>query len=715
LSSLTETQVLYFLAEFILLVLVARVLAELMQRWGQATVIGELLAGLILGPSVLGRISPGVHQFLFPPDRTIDHLLEASAWIGVIMLLLCTGLETDLDTLRGMRRPAALVSSLGIVIPFVSGFVLAWYLPASYLVAADKRLIFALFFAVALSISAVPVIAKILMDLDLMRRELGLLILAAGILDDTVGWLLLSVVAGLASSGKIDIRTLSVMVVSATAFLVFAYSIGFRIVSVLLRWIDDYADVEYASVTLMVGVAFVSAVITQAIGIHALFGAFVAGVMLGRSARTRDRDRDQIEAVTMGMLAPVFFAYSGLKADVFAIKTIEIPAIIVAIACASKFFGCGVAAFWSGLSRRESFAVAAGMNARGGMGIVVALMGLSLGVLTQEMYAIILIVAILTSLVAPPLLNWSLGGLPERASDIERIEREKVLEKLPFTKEGAKLLVLDAGGPHAEMATHLAASLGDHEESSITIFRASAAPLSKEAESNLQDRLNRLQEIAESYGARNVRQRSITGDSIREMILEESRRGYDAIFAGMSHFHRNDRVGGEILRELLSEASAPVIVARSHEELRPFRHLLAPVTGSSYSLNAAALGMLYGQSMHTSVTAIHVTEDTRLARRFFKQPETPNPGREVSAEVDRLATQLDLKVETKLAASSTRAEKAILNAVDEEGIDLLLMGVLYRRADQRAYFGPKVEYILENAQCAVALLVSPSIIERSKT
>ena len=171
LTSLTETQVLYFLAEFILLILVARLLAELMQRWRQATVIGELLAGLVLGPSVLGRISPGVHRFLFPPDRIVDHLLEASAWIGVIMLLLCTGLETDLETLRGMRRPAALVSSLGIVIPFASGFALAYYLPPSYLVAPDKRLIFALFFAVALSISAVPVIAKILMDLDLMRAE----------------------------------------------------------------------------------------------------------------------------------------------------------------------------------------------------------------------------------------------------------------------------------------------------------------------------------------------------------------------------------------------------------------------------------------------------------------------------------------------------------------------------------------------------------------
>ncbi len=221
----------------------------------------------------------------------------------------------------------------------------------------------------------------------------------------------------------------------------------------------------------------------------------------------------------------------------------------------SKFLGCGLGGLLSGLRKRESFAVAAGMNARGGMGIVVALIGLALGVLTPEMYTIILIMAILTSLIAPPLLEWSLGAIPESPGDEERTEREKALGKLPFTREGAKLLVLDAGGPHARMATHLAAALGNHHEATITIFRVTPAELSDKARADLKERFAELKAIAESCGAQNVLERTATGESPAALILEEAGRGYDAIFAGASHLNRGDRLGGAVLGELLTRVA----------------------------------------------------------------------------------------------------------------------------------------------------------------
>ena len=704
-SSLTEKQVLYFLVEFILLILTARVLADLMRRWKQASVIGELLAGIVLGPSILGRVWPGLHNLIFPPDPVVNHLLEASAWIGVIMLLLCTGLETDLDTLKSTRRPAMLVSSFGIAIPLAAGFFVAWYLPDGYLVAANRRLIFAMFFAVAMSISAVPVIARILIDLDLMRRELGLLILAAGILDDSVGWLLLSVVAGLASRGVVDLRTLTVTMTAAVAFLAFCYFLGFRIASKILRWVDDYAYADHASITAMVGLAFVCAVITQAIGIHALFGAFLAGVMIGHSARTRDRDREQLQAVTMGILAPIFFAYSGLKADIFAVKSIEIPALIIGIACMSKFLGCGLGGILSGLGKRESFAVAAGMNARGGMGIVVALIGLALGVLTPEMYTIILIMAILTSVIAPPLLEWSLGAIPESPGDEERTEREKALGKLPFTREGAKLLVLDAGGPHARMATHLAAALGNHHEASITIFRVTPAEMSEKARADLKERFAELKAIAESCGAQNVLERTAAGDSPAALILEEVGRGYDAVFAGASHLSRGDRLGGAVLGELLRESPTPVLVARGYRESFPFQRILAPTTGASYSVDATALAMLYAQSTKASVSALYVMENANPLHNFLSRTQSPQPGHEMIGQINELAEQLSLTVETKVD-SATKAERVILQRVESGRFDLLMMGVLHRPIGERAYFGPKVERIFRDADCAVAVFVS---------
>jgi Kef-type K+ transport system membrane component KefB/nucleotide-binding universal stress UspA family protein len=705
LPSLSEKQILCFLIQFILLVLTARFLADLMRRAGQATVIGELMAGLVLGPSILGKLFPSVELMIFPPDPIVNHLVEGSAWIGVIMLLLCTGMETDLDTLRNMRRPAMLVSSFGIVIPFAGGFLLGWYLPAVYLAAQNQRLIFALFLAVAMSISAVPVIAKILIDLDLMQRELGLLILAAGILDDSVGWLLLSIVAGLASRGTVDLHTLASTVVAAGLFLLFCYFVGFRLVSFVLRWIDDFALVDHATLTVMVGLAFLCAIITQAIGIHAVFGAFIAGVMIGRSARMRAGDREQLTAVTMGVLTPVFFAYSGLKADIFAIKGIEMPALVLGVACIGKFLGCGIGGMLSGLRRQETFAVAIGMNARGGMEIVVALIGLALGVLTSEMYTVILIVAIGTSLMAPPLLGWSLAKVPERLGDAERTERQRILAKLPFSREGAKLLVLDAGGPHAQMATHLAAALGNHHEASITIFQAGLSTMSKDRESELTERFSKLKAIAELCGARNVHQRVVTGESVADLILQESRRGYDAIFAGASHLNRRDRLSGDIIREILREASAPVIIARSYHESIPFERILVPTTGAPYSRVGLALAMLYAQSIETKVTALHVMETPTLFQGIFNLRQ-PALGREIVGDIDNLSKHLNLAVNTEIGSAS-KPEKAILRAVDSGHHDLLLLGVLYRSVDQRIYFGPKVERILRDAQCSVAIAVSP--------
>jgi Kef-type K+ transport system membrane component KefB len=160
-------------------------------------------------------------------------------------------------------------------------------MPASYLIAQAHRLIFALFMAIALSISAVPVIAKILIDLDLMRRDLGLLILGAGLLDDTIGWLLLSIVAGLAAHGSIDLRSLLSIAIAVAVFVGFCYLIGANLIIRMMRWVDDRGVAEHAGMSTMVGTAMVCAIVTQAIGIHAVFGAFIAGVMIGRSARLR--------------------------------------------------------------------------------------------------------------------------------------------------------------------------------------------------------------------------------------------------------------------------------------------------------------------------------------------------------------------------------------------------------------------------------------------
>ncbi len=704
---LSELQVLRFLTQFTLLFVTARALADLMKRLGQATVIGELMAGIIYGPSLLGHLAPAVYRYLFPADPVGDHLLEAMAWIGVILLLLFTGLETDLDIVASLGRASAKISLLGIAIPWLCGFALGLKIPASYLAAPNQRMIFALFMAVAMSISAVPVIAKILIDLDLMRRDLGMLILAAGILDDSIGWLMLSVIAGLAVHGRLDLASAARTLAAVAAFLALCYYAGAPLVIRLMRWIDDRGMAEHAGMSAMVGIAMVCAIITQAIGIHAVFGAFIAGVMLGRSARLRRADRAELEAATIGVFAPVFFAYSGLRVDFFALHGVAVLGVVLAIAIAGKLIGCTAGALLDRLKWREALAVAVGLNARGGMGIIVALIGLSLGVLTQEMYAIIIVVAIVTSFITPPLLGWLLAGVERSPEEAERLERDKLLARMPFSKEGAKLLVLAGGGPHAQLAAHLAAALANHHDASITVFHGAAGEISAARQQEFDAQYALIKQIAELSGAPNVLQRTGSAESISDAIIKECERGYDAIFAGASENDGDSGFGSEILRQLVSRAQAPVVIARHVGAAMPLRQVLVPVTGAPFSRMAAMVAMLYSNSTSAALTTLYVKESAPFSLRGFSaRRRAPDDSEPIANELRAVAEQLGVTVDTRMTTGS-KPETAVLTTVGRGGFDLIIMGVLFRPTERRLYFGPKVESILRDARCAVALVVFP--------
>ena len=686
-THLSEREVLYYLVQFTLLFVVARVLADIMKRLGQATVIGELLAGIILGQSLLGHFLPSVHQLLFPPQPIADHLLEATAWTGVIMLLLYTGLETDLGILRKVGRTAIAISWLGMLVPLVTGFALGWKIPATYLAHPHDRLIFSLFIAVAMSISAVPVIAKILIDLDLMRRDLGLMILAAGILDDTMGWLMLSVVAGLAARGIIDLKTLGSIAIAVAAFVGFCYYVGCNLIVRIMRWVDDRAFAEHAGMSTMVGIAMVCAIITQAIGIHAVFGAFIAGVMLGRSTRLRKSDRTELEAITIGVFAPLFFAYSGLKVDLFALHGIGLLCIVLGIAILGKLIGCTAGALLSRLRWREALAVAIGMNARGGMEIVVA---------------------IVTSLMTPPCLTWLLSGVEHRPEESERLQREKILARLPFTKEGAKLLVLSGGGPNAQLAAHIAASLGDHPDASITVFRATVEGSETTIQRKSDPLFEHLMANAELAGAHTVYQRFGSATTITEAIVKESERGYDAIFAGASRVEGDYMLGGEVLRELVNQARTPVIIVRNVGAPVPLRRVLVPTTGALFSRLGATIAMLYAGAVGAKITALFVNEIPIVSLRRFR-PQRGNDSAQtapITGEIQAVGQQLGISIEVR-AITATKPENAILLAADRENVDLIVMGVQLRPTERGLYFGPKVEHILRNTRCAIAVVVTP--------
>src|SRR3954449_6093338 len=224
------------LVQLALLIAVARLGAEAAKRVGLPAVVGELAGGIALGPSGFGHWAPQAFLAVFPPSLEQYHLLDAFSSVGMTLLLLLTGLETDLRLLRNLGRAALIASMMGMVLPFGLVFGLGYVTPAAYLTDPTHRILFSLFLATAMSISSMPVIAKILIDLDLTKRNIGLVILSAGVVDDTVGWLILSLIAGAATHGAVHIADLGVTMLMLTAFILFAAFVLFPALRVIIRW-----------------------------------------------------------------------------------------------------------------------------------------------------------------------------------------------------------------------------------------------------------------------------------------------------------------------------------------------------------------------------------------------------------------------------------------------------------------------------------------------
>jgi K+:H+ antiporter len=403
---LTEHQLFLFLAEVVVLVVAARLGGEIALRLRIPQVVGELTAGVLIGPSLFGALWPGGFRALFPAASSQRDLLEIMGWIGVIFLVTLSGFETRLGILRRVG-PAVVYGWLGgFGLPFAMGFGLGWLIPRDLIGANASRPIFAVFIATAMSISAIPVIARILIDVGLMKTKIGMIIMSTAVADDTVGWIVLAFIVGLAGRG-LDVSTVATAMIGTAVFLLFAFTIGQRLVRLALSG-SLRLRLPYAQTTTMLALVLIGAAITQAIHVHLVLGTFVTGILIARSPARERVSRDAIRQIGMAFLVPFFFGYTGIKVDLTTLhgSTLGVAAAAVAVACIGKFVGGGGGARIGGLPPWEAAAVGVGLNARGAMELVIAAIGLSIGVLSLPMYSIVVLIAVLTSLMAGPMLRF---------------------------------------------------------------------------------------------------------------------------------------------------------------------------------------------------------------------------------------------------------------------------------------------------------------------
>src|ERR1700761_9702112 len=470
-------------AEVLLLLIVGRVLGEGMQRIGQPALMGTLLAGIVLGPSLFGWVWPEAQRFLFPPDAAQKGMIDGLSQIGILMLLLLTGMETDLKLVRKSGWAAASIALCGIAFPFACGFAMGQFGPSSLFGdSGGGRLVPSLFLGTALSISSIKIVAMVVREMNFMRRNLGQVIVATAIMEDTCGWVIIAITFGIAGAGSgggaqsVSWVGLAETVGGVALFLLFCFTAGRWLVFSTIRWVNDNFRSDFPVITAILVSMGVFAGITQLLGVRTVLGAFMAGVLIGESPILTGHIQTQLRGMITAFFMPIFFGMSGLAANLTILKSGQIAsltALLVLIASVGKFSGAFAGAMIGRLKWREGVALGCAMNARGSTEVIVASIGLSMGALTQNLYTMIVTMAVVTTMAMPPMLRAALAGLPMGEEEKKRGERER-LDERGFVPNLERLLLAVDASPVGRMAARLAGLLAGAHGMPVTILKLDA-------------------------------------------------------------------------------------------------------------------------------------------------------------------------------------------------------------------------------------------------
>jgi K+:H+ antiporter len=426
------TSLALLITQLLAILAAARLAGRAARAIGQPRVVGEMLAGIALGPSILGAVAPRSFRALFPAGGMAP--LETLSQVGIILFMFVVGLSLDHTLLRGRVRAAVVISHASIVIPFALGAVVALWLYPGLAGPEVARLPFVLFLGAAMSVTAFPVLARILAERKLAGTPLGSIATACAAVDDVTAWCLLAAVVAVARSRE-AVLPVTVVILGAAVYTALAATVGRR----LLEWWfirhskDAVAEGSSTSsrqgpsvqsgrsgggMSVAVLLALGSALITEVIGVHALFGAFIAGTIMPRTHGFAAAIAESLDDAVTTVFVPVFFAFTGLRTEVGLITQANlwgVFAIILLAALAGKLGGSAGAARITGLGWREAIAIGVLMNTRGLMELVILNVGLEIGVIAESLFAIMVLMAIATTVMTSPLLDLILGQTPAAA------------------------------------------------------------------------------------------------------------------------------------------------------------------------------------------------------------------------------------------------------------------------------------------------------------
>jgi K+:H+ antiporter len=707
-----------FAAELILLLFFGRMLGEVMSRIGQPAIFGQLLAGVLLGPSVFGALIPEFRHLIFPGTPALKNMIDAVSQIGILLLLLLTGMETNLALVNRKRRAVISTSVSGIAVPFVCGVLLAYALPRELIPSPAAQLVTALFLGTALSISSVKIVAMVLMEVGAIRRDLGQLILATAILDDSIAWVIIAVIAGIAAHGTVSVANVGTSLAGTALFLAVSLTVGRRLVARVIRWSNDNMTIEVPVITAILLVMLVMALSTELIGVHTALGAFVAGMLVGQSPILTEHIEGELRGFIFAFFSPVFFAVAGLGMD---LSTLFDPTLllftfaVIVVASVGKFVGALVGGRLGGLTGAESLALATGLNARGSTEVIIASIGLSMGVLSNQLYTMIVAMAVVTTMIMPPTLRWMLARVPLREEEAKRLEREEAEEGESVPKMERALVYLDAS-PNGTLAASLAGIFAARQQVLTTVMEKTSGvgregdtdpgrQLVAQAVTLALDRIPpasdgdtppspqmSLQEL--------VHAKSADTDNAVEV---EAAKGYSLAFVGIEQPLSVDRFEDQIQRLVEAfEGPLAIVINGAHSAAKPGAPLkiLVPTGGTSEARLATEIALALAKASNGTLTVLHVfdpQDDTELLRGRWRRQ-----GLSVLVDARRLGKRSGVAVKG-VTVTNSRPEVEIRRAARATHYDLVVVGTSLRQGETK-FLSPRSSALVRALRSPVLVI-----------
>ncbi len=703
----SEHQLLGAFLAIAVVLLVTRGMAELSRRLGQPEVLGELLGGFLIGPSVLGALFPQAFGTLFL-NPSVSLALQLLSWIGAILLLMIAGMEADLAILRQKAVPGLLAAAGAMGAAIGAGTVIGVKVfgqdPTS-----------AFFLGLVLSVTAVGVMAKLLIEREALRRDYAQVMLAAGIASEVVVWPLISIISSVqhkANPFAAGLRATGLAIV----FFLFMFTLGRRFTFWAMRRVADVTCIPNGELSLILILLCLSAATTTLMGLHPLLGAFVFGVLLSKAPRATVALKERIQALTIALFAPIFFGLAGMRVNLFNLRGLQsikgILILLVLAGLAKVIFGA-LGALAGKLPPWEAATVGVGLNLKGGTDVVIAIVGTELLLLSSDLYTAYAVVAILTVMISPPAIRWMAAKTRPGEAELKRLNREEA-RKLAYLADRERVLlpmVPELLPAHSAMlaaaiaaAKHAEGELFDLTELSFNLDTS----LTRSATPDEIVQASSLLSHASDYAHVDLERISSKVGDIYAAV-ESASAGQHLLMLGATEVTGDVTLSfGAVQDRLIRESTTDILLTVFPGSTPPpIRRILVPVNGLAHSLAAADVAGYIAKGSHAEIVLLTVMAP-RLGSMFWRERKHRDllqagytTTREAMARIARLDVQLTEKV---VLAEDVAA--ATLTELKENSYDLMLLGSVMRSSERGISLGRTVETLLHTAELPRTVLIS---------